>query len=565
MASYQAYLQQLATQIAQNNPNDPTGFLSPNLVGDFNDPTIDGSGYGALTGAAQMQTYYAYYNAITSTAPEIPDQTAYFIKYLIDKDGNVVKPQPGEISAINLKDNFETGKIAISTARKPTVLFSDLLGEKEITHVGEISTILVSNTGSLPNQYVTTMSFEDITGVNLDTFPADFNFAAKAAGLADILYDGVTDSTIINDGAYSRQIKNNFANTSPYNIDFNILNSPDPAAGSWNGTTGVYTFNQSTINGKSRVKFRISFNLKVFRVRRNLISNTYTVQDGTTSTVNIQYKIYKNGSLLASSSPISVNNQSFNQYPSFTTPYYNFQNGDQITFFIEFDSERNVWSESYPYRYYEKNLSIFTSTGPNSGTSIIEVINENQNFSGDINGINIATAPYWYIGAFPDQNGDANAVYTQTSVITASLGMSQLYRPNIIYKLHPSCSAYGYSRPWQTYFELIPGDKIIFENNKFNTHTITEIITTNILTPAPEGSASFGLRLSPGVPTGSIINNFCIYRIIDNGTYIVLNQPKPDISGSLQGFLLPKYITPELSDSVKDTTYRLDVNGLLDQ
>jgi hypothetical protein len=565
MASYQAYLQQLAAQIAQNNPNDPTGFLSPNLVGDFNDPTIDGSGYGVLTGAAQMQTYYAYYNAITSTAPEIPDQTAYFIKYLIDKDGNVVKPQPGEVSAINLKDNFETGKIAISTARKPTVLFSDLLGEKQITHVGEISTILVSNTGSLPNQYVTTMSFEDITGLNLDTIPADFNFSARAAGYNDgAFYDGEVDGTIINDGVFERQLKNNML--SDGYINFQVQNSPDIAAGIWNGST--YTFAQSTINGNGRVKFRISLNLRVFRVKQNRISGNYSVDDGETSSVNIRYRISKNGSPLAYSSWITVYNNDGGQYPSFDTSYYNFQSSDNITFFIEFDAQRNSYNESWPNRFYNKNLVMYTFSGVSgipSGTSVIEVINENQNFSGDINGINIATAPYWYIGEFPDQNGDTNAIYTQTSVITASLGMSQLYRPNIIYRLHPSCSAYGYSRPWQTYYELLPGDKIIFENNKFNTHTITEIITTNIETPSPESSSSFGLRLSPGVPTGSIINNFCIYRIIDNGTYIVLNQPKPDISGSLQGFLIPKYITPELSDSVKDTTYKLDVNGLLDQ
>ena len=141
--------------------------------------------------------------------------------------------------------------------------------------------------------------------------------------------------------------------------------------------------------------------------------------------------------------------------------------------------------------------------------------------------------------------------------------MAQLYRPNMIYKLHPSCSTFGYSRPWQTYYELFPGDKIIFENNKNSTHTITEVINNGIFTP--EGSASFGLRVSPGIISGSTLDNFCIYRIIDNGTYIILNQPKPDVSGSLQGFLVPKYITPELSDSIKDTTYRLDVDGLLDQ
>jgi hypothetical protein len=557
MASYQAIQQQLALQ--QNNPNDPTSYLNPNIVGDFNDLTLDGSGYGLLTGAAQLQTYYAYFNAITSTSPEIPDQTAYFIKYLIDKDGNVVKPQPGEVSAINLKTNFEPGKTAIASSRKPTVTFSDLLGEKSITHVGEISTILVSNTGSLPSNYVTTMSFEDVTGVNLDTFPGDFNFYAVAAGFYDNLYDGATNTTIINDGVYERKIKNDFVGAGA--INFNIQNNPDPSSGTWNGNTGQYTFNQSTIAGNSRVKFNLSFNLKVYRVKYNIPNNSWSLQDGPTSGLNVRYKIYKNGTFLTQSGWIYINNQSPTQQASFTTSYYNFANTDVVEFYIEFDSTRNTWSENYPFRYYEKNLGMYTSN--QGGTSAISVINENQNFSGNVNGINIATAPYWYIGEFPDENGDTTAIYTQTSVITASLGMAQLYRENIIYKLHPSCAAYGYSRPWQTYYQLFPGDKIIFQNDKFNTHTITEVITNGISTP--EGSASFGLRLSPGVPTGSILDNFCIYRIIDNGTYIVLNQPKPDVSGSLQGFLRPKHIIQEITDSFKDTTYRLDADGLLDQ
>jgi hypothetical protein len=554
MASSQAVQQQLAAQIAQNNPNDPTSYLSPNIIGDFNDLTLDGSGYGSLTGAGQLQTYYAYYNAITSTAPEIPDQTAYFVKYLIDKDGNVVKPQPGEISSINLKDNFEPGKIATATSRVPTVTFSDLLGDKLITHVGEISTILVSNTGSAPGAYVTTMSFEDITGVNLDTFPFDYNFSIRNIGASSDPWGAGIPAQLLNYGTLGRT----FASSTGFSL---VTNTPDPSAATWDGNK--YTFVESTSNS-NRVRFYFSMNLQVFRVREAKVGGNRTVQNDSYAAVDIKYIVqrYSDGVVLSSSPWITVTNQSNNQYPEWSSPYLSFQAGDEIKFGILFAQDGlTETSDNAAYRFYNNNLGAYTQGTNPSGTGLIQVINENNNFSGyEVNGINMATAPYWHIGGYPT---DPSAVYTQATIITASLGMAQLYRPNMIYSLHPSCAAYGYSRPWQTYYKLLPGDKIIFENNKNSTHTIYEIIESNISTP--EGSASFGLKVFPGIVSGTNLDNFCIYRIIDNGTYIILNQTKPNISGSLQGFLTPKYITQELSDSIKDTTYRLDVDGLLDQ
>ena len=65
---------------------------SSNIQGDFNDSTIDNSGYGASSAAEKNQTYFTYFSSVGSTFPEIIDQTAYFVKYLIDAQGNVVAP-----------------------------------------------------------------------------------------------------------------------------------------------------------------------------------------------------------------------------------------------------------------------------------------------------------------------------------------------------------------------------------------------------------------------------------------------------------------------------------------
>ncbi len=63
---------------------DPNLFLNPDAVGDFNDSTPNASGYGILPGAELNQTYFAYYDGAGRQDPELPKQTTFYIKYLIE-------------------------------------------------------------------------------------------------------------------------------------------------------------------------------------------------------------------------------------------------------------------------------------------------------------------------------------------------------------------------------------------------------------------------------------------------------------------------------------------------
>jgi len=53
--------------------------------------------YGTISKQAvveQNQTYFAYFDGVGGTGPELIDQTAYFIKYIIDTQGNATNPEP---------------------------------------------------------------------------------------------------------------------------------------------------------------------------------------------------------------------------------------------------------------------------------------------------------------------------------------------------------------------------------------------------------------------------------------------------------------------------------------
>ena len=126
--------------------------------------------------AEQNQTYFAYFDGVGGTGPELIDQTAYFIKYIIDTQGNVANPEPDVVPSrpqatalYNLIDNFEPGKNAIVKLIGNDPLLNEnpnddaLTGRYTITHVGRIVPILVTETGQNIQDYTTTMSFGSLT------------------------------------------------------------------------------------------------------------------------------------------------------------------------------------------------------------------------------------------------------------------------------------------------------------------------------------------------------------------------------------------------------------------
>lgn len=530
----------MSQQIVQNI-NDPNLFLNPNAVGDFNDKTSDTSGYGQLPGVEQNQTYFAYYDGAGRQDPELPKQTTFYIKYLIDANGNIVKPQPNDTSVINIVDNFETGKPVIITTKTPTVALNPLLGEKIVTHVGELSTLLVTNNGSGSMDYITTMSFQNLLGISLAQTASDYNMTVRADAQGYTIESITYPAPVLVNSVTN--LKDLFSTSG--DIWTLVDNNPSPA-GTWSSTDCSYTFNKTTNpDGNSRVQFKIKLNLQVWSGQS---AETYRE-----NVVTIQ--IYNNGSLIFDGSPKTVVNgdqngpSANNQYYEWITPFFNFLENDVVTFYITKANSN-----------YRNRVIMYTQA--QGGTSYIKAINENQNFTGLIDGATGTFANFFTIGEYPDQNGDSNAIYTSTSVITASQGLTNMYREGTVQTLPSSVLTYNYMQPWQPFYPLLPGDRIIFGNNKNNVHTITEIIPS---ITASNGSASFGLRVVPGIPTGSIVNNFCIYRILNNGSQIMIDQEKPTGTGALsfRGFIRPKYISQELETKFVDIINKLEADGTI--
>jgi hypothetical protein len=131
--------------------------------------SIQGS-FGGLPVAERNSTYIAYFQGIGGTGPEIIDQSAYFISYLIDEQGNIFNPLSEPSALNNLYQNFEVGKNTITSLELPTTNNSQLNGEYKITGVGAIEPILITETGSAPPDYLTSIDFKFGTLANADNY-----------------------------------------------------------------------------------------------------------------------------------------------------------------------------------------------------------------------------------------------------------------------------------------------------------------------------------------------------------------------------------------------------------
>jgi len=122
-------------------------------------------GLGVLPNVESLQTYFAYYDYITSSYAELLNKSVAHILYLIDKDSNVLVPTLSSSYYYNLIDNFETNKnVNINLNNLEGI---SIIGLKNVLRPGAIPWgICASQTGSGLN-IQPTMSFSNNTSTVL--------------------------------------------------------------------------------------------------------------------------------------------------------------------------------------------------------------------------------------------------------------------------------------------------------------------------------------------------------------------------------------------------------------
>ena len=493
-------IQQFTPQLTNN---DPQGFLlGDSIIGDFNTTTNNGSGYGAYSAAEKNQTYFAYFSSVGSTTPEIIDQTAYFIKYLIDAQGNVVAPQPNSIDILNMLQNFEAGRVVNVTSLEGTTLFTTLLGSKQTTDIGRIQPILITETGSGRTDYVTTMSFSSGPGgIGLDNV-YNYSFSATKAVSANI-----------NNGSYAT-------------LDFGNVSSN--SGSNYNNSNYTYTFPNDTTSQGTQVSFKVNIRVKAVFTNNNgsnLIYIQIQKQTGGVGawnplplTTGLNYRI------------MNFANNGSEAYVDATSIPANFSAGDKIRVQYKLDNQNNglqlrIEADSDGYNSYFTNTQTYIAN-------------------------NFITSPYWTIGTYTSASNDF-------TVLTASLGLTGLNQNQYLQITPTASTLFGFSDITLP-FTPEPGDYIRFEYNPSKVHIIYENLTTT--------DGNLALKVVPPVPSGSILDHFCIYRINPNaGNQIILNVPKPTgtTGQPLTGFIKPQYMSDDLEKNFTTIIQKLVAEGTI--
>lgn len=269
-----------------------------NLYFDTNGVPANGI-LGGLSVAEQTQDYILAVKEVTSTTPEIINQTQYAIEYIVDKDGGVRTPNQDNETNTDIIQNFPIGKNVVSQLVNATSANTQLSGELNVTGVGTIRNILYSQTGIPSSSYST----ESVVFVTSTGAPAQ-----SANSVSNIL------GSMVSSSAFSIS-----SNTWVKNYTVTLETNSDHGT-AFTGSTGVYQLVTDDLEDINSVTFRVSYT-----VLGNATKSSST-------TVNLyNNSIADNGLYIKGSDIFSVPpNQSINRSFTVTIPRDEVQQGGNI-------------------------------------------------------------------------------------------------------------------------------------------------------------------------------------------------------------------------------------------
>ena len=217
-------------QIAQEQANN---FLGP----------VDGA-LGGLSVAEQNQEFFLLFKDITSTTPEIIDQSAWNIEWLVNSNGEAANPNDNGVANSNIIQNFEIGENVTTLVSNATGINAQLLGEHTITGVGTLKNILYSQTG--------------IPSSSFDTGSVVFVEPGGAPAESTNPVPNVLGGMIVNNKSLSAVSNDVFTLIDGYTVNTQTVS---PAETNFNGESGKYFVSSSDFTDINSITLRVSYNI----------------------------------------------------------------------------------------------------------------------------------------------------------------------------------------------------------------------------------------------------------------------------------------------------------------
>ena len=496
---------------------------------------INNYNYGDITdkkaAAEQNQTYFAYWDSLGGTGPEIIDQTSYAIKYLIDTEGNIYNPEPDvssnrpqAIALYNLLNNFEIGKNATVKFLTNNPLYDTspdsnvLTGTHEITHVGRFQLIASSETGYNINDYANRIDFtspssEGVLDMGMVLFS---NGTGKSTNMIPF---GFGTSRAVRFTSVSR--------------NSHLLDEP----------TDYDTYLTSSITAQCQIGMK--FNV-TYRRADTTIPTTFKV-DIDVSQPGPNYNAARGiFTFQGNESDINI---------SLDTGLLDFQinTGIEVNVFIQGDEG----SDLYLLDGYDNG----------DGTTVPQTVNWTvyQNpisFDQDIFGLTYVTASmdesHWQVynsGSSFISNPTYLSIVGGTSLLKSSAPLCNVYlaadTTNIVAVVPTSSIASSYQTIGVNFKPQV-GDYIRLEYNKNKVYKICEVFTDTDISSgggSGDGTQRLYFRIFPEAPYSTQTNHFVLYRIVNDGSSIILDVKRDVPGGTYTGILQPEYVSQELIEN----------------
>ncbi len=457
---------------------------------------------GGLPVAERNQSYFIVFQQAGGTGPEIIDETAYFITYLVDENGNVSKPSEDYVSLDNLLQNFEIGKNVIVRNDAATAVNGQLIGRKEISGIGIQESIVYSQTGSTP-------------GANIDIL--DFNNELNQPSTPRM------EGTMVR-GIYAPiEGVDTFQTVTNYNSP---VSSPQAPAATFDNTAGTYTVSSTDIGDTNSMFFEVSIGLRL-TPQGPSVGNDQTG----TQTRDVTIRIKRDSTVIGTKT-YTIQGTDIEGESS----VFNFESDPLVVgeLAVIFDSGDPVYTVEIQF-----DDTIYTT----ADFIQFKIINQSPQPSNPE-----VTPNYWL------NNSGTSFWVTASAELSTNYGSVQNSQ-NVLDQIEPGFNFSPVTIP----FNVEVGDRIRFEYNKSTDYTIYEIIE-----PSEDIDGKLKLRLNTLVPTSINLNNFVLHRINSNNpAYIILNVKKVGSPENFNGVILPEYPTKKLKDNLDNIIINLKERGII--
>ena len=454
---------------------------------------------GGIPVAEQNQDYLLIVKRVTSTTPEIINQTQYAIEYIVGGDilegGNIEVRTPNQSNETNadIIQNFPPGKNVVSQLINATSDNTQLSGELNVTGVGTLKNILYSQTGIPSSSYST----ESVVFITPGGAPV-----GSSNEVENILGGMISSSAFT--------ISNN-----TFVQNYTVTTQTTAAGGTnFNGPSGKYFVSSSDLEGINYVTFKVS----------------YQIQGNTSNNVDVEVKLSQGSNPTPRKSDV------------FTVP----RNQSVIRNFSITIPKDNILIAPITWGYYYK-----VNVVPD-GEVTVQSINFEVTSTSPQPPANIPAGDFWSTGS---DSGDT----WLTGSTYLSLNYSNLQDTS---NFTAATKNYGLD-PINTSFELQKGDKIRFGYTPSNTFTIYDIITPSEASDGLLKLKLNRQVPNNIIPDNFIIyridSNEPKYIILDVNKTSVIGDPE----NPLRGYIFPKYPSSELKKNRKQIQQIVTQQGLI--